>query len=311
MPDTFEFTRARAKIATPTIFHFCSVDHTATFTSPPYDATVTTAQPNRIAAFFDLDKTVIARSSALAFTRPFYDGGLLTRRAMLRSAVAQLQFLLANADESQVDKLRKHVTDMCTGWNAAQVKAIVAETLDDVVRPVVFPEALELIAQHKAAGHDVVLISASGIEMVEPIGELLGVDIIRASRMRIVDGHYSGDLDFYCYGDEKAVAVADLATEKGYDLTKSYSYSDSITDLPMLEAVGHPAVVNPDRPLRQHAEANDWEILDFDTPSAAAHRPSPSTVGRTALCATGIGAIAAAAVLYQRHHSRHSADRAA
>ncbi|WP_336793675.1 HAD-IB family hydrolase [Gordonia malaquae] len=272
---------------------------------------MTTAQPNRIAAFFDLDKTVIARSSALAFTRPFYDGGLLTRRAMLRSAVAQLQFLLANADESHVDKLRKHVTDMCTGWDAAQVKAIVAETLDDVVRPVVFPEALELIAQHKAAGHDIVLISASGIEMVEPIGELLGVDIVRASRMRIVDGHYSGDLDFYCYGDEKAVAVAELAADKGYDLTKSYSYSDSITDLPMLEAVGHPAVVNPDKPLRQHAEANDWEILDFDIPSAAAHRPSPSTVGRTALCATGIGAIAAAAVLYQRHHSRHSADRAA
>ncbi len=270
-----------------------------------------TAQPHHSAAFFDLDKTVIARSSALAFTRPFYDGGLLTRRAMLRSAVAQLQFLLANADENHVDKLRKHVTDMCTGWDAAQVKAIVAETLDEVVRPVVFPEALELIEQHRDAGHDIVLISASGVEMVEPIGELLGADIVRASRMRIVDGKYSGDLDFYCYGDEKAVAVRQLAAENGYDLDHCYAYSDSITDLPMLDAVGHPAVVNPDKPLRQHAELSGWEILDFDTPAAAAHRPSPSTVGRTALCATGIGAIAAAAVLYQRHHARQGPIRAA
>ncbi|WP_371865033.1 HAD family hydrolase [Gordonia spumicola] len=270
-----------------------------------------TAQPTRIAAFFDLDKTVIARSSALAFTRPFYDGGLLTRRAMLRSAVAQLQFLLANADEDHVDKLRKHVTDMCTGWDADLVKSIVSETLDEVVRPVVFPEALELIRQHKDAGHDVVLVSASGIEMVEPIGDLLGVDIVRASRMRIVDGRYSGDLDFYCYGDEKATVVHELADEYGYDLSRSYAYSDSITDLPMLEAVGHPAVVNPDKPLRHHAEANLWEILDFDIPTTAAHRPSPTTVGiGTALCATGIGAIAAA-VLYQRHHARQSPERAA
>lgn len=263
------------------------------------------AEPTRIAAFFDLDKTVIARSSALAFTRPFYDGGLLSRRTMLRSAVAQLQFLLTAADEDHVDKLRKHVTDMSTGWNAEQVRAIVAETLEEIVRPVVFPEALELIAQHREAGHDVVLISASGIEMVEPIGELLGVDIVRASVMRIVDGHYSGDLDFYCYGAEKAAAVEALAAEHGYDLSLCYAYSDSATDLPMLDAVGRPAVVNPGKSLRRHATEKEWEVLDFATPAAASHRPSPGTIGRGALCATGIGAIAAAAVAYHRHQTRH------
>ncbi|WP_374206050.1 HAD family hydrolase [Gordonia zhenghanii] len=263
------------------------------------------ADPTRIAAFFDLDKTVIARSSALAFTRPFYDGGLLSRRTMLRSAIAQLQFLLAAADADNVDRLRKHVTDMSTGWNAAQVRAIVAETLDDVVRPVVFPEALELIEQHKESGHDVVLISASGIEMVEPIGELLGVDIVRASIMRVVDGHYSGDLDFYCYGDEKATVVEELATEHGYDLSRCYAYSDSVTDLPMLDAVGRPAVVNPDKALRRRAVESGWETLDFATPAAATRRPSPTTVGRTALCATGIGAITAAAVYYHHLQARH------
>ncbi|MCF8588687.1 HAD family hydrolase [Gordonia liuliyuniae] len=272
---------------------------------------MTTAEPTRIAAFFDLDKTVIARSSALAFTRPFYEGGLLSRRTMLRSGIAQLQFLLTAADENHVDKLRKHVTAMSTGWDAAQVRSIVAETLDDVVRPVVFPEALELIEQHKDAGHDVVLISASGIEMVEPIGELLGVDIVRASIMRVIDGLYAGDLDFYCYGDEKATVVEELAAERGYDLSQCYAYSDSATDLPMLDAVGRPAVVNPGRTLRRHAADNEWEILDFATPAAASHRPSPGTLGRGALCATGIGAIAAAAVIYHRHQARHLQLRAA
>ena len=270
-----------------------------------YDVEVSQADPTRIAAFFDLDKTVIARSSALAFTRPFYDGGLLPRRTMLRSAIAQLQFLLAAADADNVDRLRKHVTDMSAGWNAVQVRTIVAETLDEVVRPVVFPEALELIEQHKESGHDVVLISASGIEMVEPIGELLGVDIVRASVMRVVDGHYSGDLDFYCYGDEKATVVDELAAEHGYDLSRCYAYSDSVTDLPMLDAVGRPAVVNPDKALRKHAVESGWEILDFATPAAAARRPSPTLVGRTALCATGIGAITAAAVYYHRLQARH------
>ncbi|GAA4658773.1 HAD-IB family hydrolase [Gordonia humi] len=270
---------------------------------------MTTAKPTRVAAFFDLDKTVIARSSVLAFTRPFYEGGLLSRRTMLRSAIAQLQFLLTSAEANHVDRLRKHVTDMSTGWDAEQVRSIVAETLDEVVSPVVFPEALDLIRRHRDADHDLVLISASGIEMVEPIGDLLGIDTVRASVMRIVDGRYSGDLDFYCYGEEKASVVEQLAAERGYDLERCFAYSDSVTDLPMLEAVGNPAVVNPDKALRRHAVDAGWDVLDFDAPAAASHRPSPATVGRTALCATGIGALAAAAVLYRRNHVHHLHER--
>ncbi|WP_026919779.1 HAD family hydrolase [Gordonia shandongensis] len=264
----------------------------------------------RIAAFFDLDKTVIARSSALAFTRPFFDGGLLTRRAMLKAAVAQLQFLLASAEADQVEKLRKHVTDMCTGWDAAAVRDIVSETLDDIVRPVIFDEAAEIISQHREAGHEIVLISASGIEMVEPIGELLGVDVVRASRMRIVDGRYSGELDFYCYGENKAVAMRELAAERGYDLSRSYAYSDSSTDIPMLDAVGHPTVVNPDKTLRAHALTRGWEALDFVSPTAPGWSSHPA-VTRTALCATGISAVAAAALIYRHRHGRSTRSAAA
>ncbi len=268
---------------------------------------VTSTSPGRSAAFFDLDKTVIARSSALAFTRHFYDGGLLSKRGMLRSAIAQLQFVLTSDHTDQVEKMRQHVTDMCTGWEAATVSSIVTETLDDVVRPVIFTEAAELIAEHRAAGRDIILISASGMEMVEPIGAMLGVDTVRATRMEVVDGHYSGRIEFYCYGEEKARAMRELAEERGYDLAECYAYSDSSTDIPMLETAGHRAVVNPDKALRAHARAHDWDILDFPNPAPLVDWSSPATRGWTAAAAAGVGVIAAAAVAYGISHRRHHA----
>ncbi|WP_344786260.1 HAD-IB family hydrolase [Gordonia caeni] len=270
--------------------------------------------PSRSAAFFDLDKTVIARSSALAFTRPFYDGGLLTRRALLRSTVAQLQLLLTSArgdQADQVERLRKHVTDMCAGWDAETVRSIVSETLDEVVRPVIFSEAAALIAEHKAAGRDIVLISASGLEMVEPIGRLLGADLVRASVMEVIDGRYSGEIEFYCYGEEKATAMRRLAAERGYHLADSYAYSDSSTDIPMLEAAGHRAVVNPDKTLRTYAEEQGWPILDFPNPAPLVDWSSPATIGWTAVAAAGVSAVAAAAVAYGISHRRHPRDAAA
>nr|WP_312870685.1 HAD-IB family hydrolase [Gordonia asplenii] len=261
--------------------------------SAPYRATP------RIAAFFDLDKTVIARSSALAFTRPFYAEGLINRRSVLKSTYAQLMFLLTAADHDQVERLRAHVTDMCRGWDVEQINAIVSETLHDIVEPLVFAEAAELIATHRAQGHDVVLISASGIEMVAPIGEMLGVDEVRASRMKVVDGRYAGELEFYCYGDAKAEAMTELAESAGYDLSASYAYSDSVTDLPMLEVVGHPTAVNPDRGLRKQAADRGWPILTFDRPVALSGRLRENRKAIVAAsAATGIGVATLGALLY-------------
>lgn len=265
--------------------------------------------PTRSAAFFDLDKTVIARSSALAFTRHFYDGGLLTKRGMLRAAIAQLSFVLTSDNADQVEKMRKHVTEMSAGWDVATVRSIVSETLDDVVRPVIFTEAAALIAEHKAAGRDIVLISASGIEMVEPIGELLGADIVRATVMEVVDGHYTGEIQFYCYGEQKAVAMRELAAEHGYDLAQCYAYSDSSTDIPMLAAAGHRAVVNPNKTLRAYAEEHGWEVLDFPNPAPRVDWSSPATRGWTAVAAAGVGALAAAAVAFGISHRRHAEAR--
>lgn len=220
----------------------------------------------RAAAFFDLDKTIIATSSATAFSRPFLAGGLLTRRAMLRAAYAQFLYQVGGADEVQTERMRAQLSRMVTGWDVGQVSAIVERTLHESIDPAVYAEAVVLIDEHHRAGRDVVVVSASGRELVEPIAHLLGADGVIATRMRVVDGRYTGLIDFYAYGPTKAVAMAELAGRRGYDLAASYAYSDSITDEPMLAAVGHAAVVNPDRALRRLAEERGWEVLRFVRP---------------------------------------------
>ena len=140
------------------------------------------------AAFFDLDKTIIAKSSALAFGRPFYSSGLIDRRAVLKSAYAQFMFSLQGADAAQMDKMRDSMAKMCKGWDVAQVTQIVDETLHDLIDPIVYAEAVDLIELHRAAGHDVVIVSSSGAEVVGPIGKLLGVDHVIATQMEVVDG---------------------------------------------------------------------------------------------------------------------------
>jgi phosphoserine phosphatase len=153
-----------------------------------------------------------------------------------------------------------------SGWDVEQVRAIVAETLHDLIRPMVFAEATELINWHLANGRDVVIVSSSGTEVVEPIGEMLGATDTIATRMVIEDGHYTNEIAFYAYGQTKADAIQQMATERGYDLSACFAYSDSITDVPMLSTVGHPYAVNPDRELRRTAVAEGWPVLDFDTP---------------------------------------------
>ena len=242
-------------------------------------ATNTTTAPSaRTAAFFDLDKTIIAKSSTLAFSKPFFNQGLLNRRAVLKSSYAQFIFLLSGADHDQMDRMRAHLTNMCTGWDVEQVKSIVNETLHDIVTPLVFAEAADLIAAHKLCGRDVVVVSASGEEIVAPIARALGATHAMATRMVVEDGRYTGEIAFYCYGEGKVQAIRELAAREGYPLEHCYAYSDSITDLPMLEAVGHPSVVNPDRGLAQRSHRTRLARVVVFPPGVAA-RPHPGAVG--------------------------------
>ena len=256
-------------------------------------------RPIRTAAFFDLDKTVLAKSSTLAFSKPFFSQGLINRRAVLKSTYAQFLFLMSGADHDQMDRMRSYITNMCTGWDVEQVKSVVGETLHDIVDPLVFAEAAVLIADHKLCGRDVVIVSASGEEIVGPIARALGATHAMATRMVVEDGKYTGEIEFYCYGEGKAEAIRALAAREGYALQHCYAYSDSITDLPMLETVGHPTVVNPDRALRKEAGTRGWPVRSFSKPVSLRDRiPAPSTAAVATSAAVGMSALAAGALTY-------------
>lgn len=254
------------------------------------------------AAFFDLDKTVIAKASMVAFGRPFYAEGLISRRHVVRALWGHLVFMHLGASEQKLARIRESVLRLTRGWDQQHVRRIVRETLESVVEPIIYAEAAELIAEHRAAGRRVFIVSASPFEIVEPLAEYLGVDEAIASRASVdADGRYTGEMAFYAYGPYKADAMRTLAEAEGIDLAESFAYSDSYTDAPMLEAVGHPVAVNPDRVLRSLAEERGWEIRTFARPVPLRERrvTMPPAGPTAAVAGSAVAAVAVAAVYWR------------
>jgi HAD superfamily hydrolase (TIGR01490 family) len=264
----------------------------------------------RSAAFFDLDKTIIAKSSALAFGRPFYRDGLISRREMVKAAYAQLVFRLGGADELQMARIRDHIASLCKGWRVEQVSQIVNETLHELINPYIYAEAAALIDEHRSAGRDVVVVSSSGEEIVRPIADQLGIEDVIATRMVVEDGRYTGEVEYYAAGPTKAEAARQLAKERGYDLSASYAYSDSVSDVPLLETVGHPTAVNPDRGLRRVAAERGWPVLAFRHPIPLARRLRERPAVPVAAAAIGLGVgVAIGLAIYGRHRRSRAAAR--
>lgn len=258
------------------------------------------------AAFFDLDKTVIASASMVAFGRRFYDAGLISRRTVLRGLWGQLVYLHLGASEEKLTRMRETVLALTRGWDQGNVSTIVEDALTSVVEPIIYAEALELMAEHRRAGRRIVIVSASPEEIVNPIGRLLDVDDVLASRSQVdSDGRYTGDMAFYAYGPFKVDAMRQLATDRGIDLAASWAYSDSYTDLPMLEAVGHPVAVNPDRPLAKAARDRGFEVRSFARPVRLRDR-LPAHTGQATGVAAGVAALSLGAALWWRWARRLS-----
>ncbi len=260
------------------------------------------------AAFFDLDKTVIARASMVAFGPSFRRAGLLSRWLVARALYAQLVYLYLGADEERMARMRTAVLRVITGWEQDQVVRIVEDTLEAVIEPIVYSEALELIGQHRARGHKVFIVSASPEEIVAPLARYLEVDEAIATRARLDDeGRYTGEVEFYSYGPGKVEAMRHVAERDGIDLADSWAYSDSITDEPMLGAVGHPVAVNPDRDLTRVARANGWEIRRFDRPvplDRDAKTTTPTRVGVAVGSAALVGGAVAGGIALGRRKVR-------
>jgi HAD superfamily hydrolase (TIGR01490 family) len=226
---------------------------------------------------------------------------------VLRSGYAQFVYFIGGADHDQIERMRRYISEQATGWNVQTVKDIVAETLHHIVDPLVYDEAVSLIEHHHLEGRDVVIVSTSGAEVVEPIGEMLGADRVIATRMVQRDGRYTGEVEFYAYAGNKATAIKELADQEGYDLDASYAYSDSVTDVPMLEIVGHAFAVNPDKLLRKIAIERGWGVLDFVKPVELRKRvPFDNRKGTLAMVALGAGVAAAGAVILSARRSRRT-----
>jgi HAD superfamily hydrolase (TIGR01490 family) len=216
------------------------------------------------AAFFDLDKTVIAKSSLVALGPEFHARGLLRRRTLIRGVFLQILFLRFGANEERLAKIRRSVLKVTKGWDHDEVRLLVAETLNEIMEPLIYSEALELIRHHQEAGDEVWLVSTSPAEIVEPFAEILGITGSISSKATIDEnGKFTGDMDFYAGGENKVVAMREVARDRDIDLEESFAYSDSVSDVPMLLAVGHPFAVNPDRALIKMANENGWPILTF------------------------------------------------
>jgi HAD superfamily hydrolase (TIGR01490 family) len=250
------------------------------------------------AAFFDLDKTVISRSSTLALSRPLYRAGMVSRSQLLRGAYAQLVYLLVGADEEKMQRLKEGMLSLTKGWDRGEVERLVRDVILDVIDPYVYQEALDLMELHRSEGRRIYIVSSSPEEIVRPLARHFGVSGVIATRAEVgPDNRYTGELEFYSYGVAKAEAIRSLADRVGIDLERSYAYSDSITDLPMLAEVGNPVAVNPDKELRREAEERGWQVRDFRRPVRLRTRIAGAVPAPRPGVAAAVGVAAIAAIL--------------
>jgi len=219
----------------------------------------------RGAAFFDLDRTLMAGSSAFEFARASYKAGLTTRRQLAADAWANLRFRLRGSTDEQTEALKERVFSSLQGVRVRDLERLAPDVLAGIL-PRVYPQMLEVAYAHQDAGRPVFICTAASQEVSDLLGTVLRFDGGIGTRSEIVDGHYTGrQAGPFTYREGKAEAIRQLAGERGFDLDESWAYSDSESDLPMLRAVGHPVAVNPDAGLARVAREEGWEVMRFET----------------------------------------------
>jgi HAD superfamily hydrolase (TIGR01490 family) len=216
------------------------------------------------AAFFDLDRTLMAGSSGLYWARAARGAGLLTRRRIARYGWENVKFRLRGSTDRATDRVRREVGEMISGQRVVDLQRLAPKVLAGVL-PRLYPQMLEVAHAHQDAGRPVYICTAASQEMAEMLAHVLSFDGALGARSEVVDGRYTGrSAGPFTYREGKSVAMRELAAAEGIDLAASYAYSDSESDLPMLRTVGHPVVVNPDAELRRVAREEGWEIMRFE-----------------------------------------------
>lgn len=216
------------------------------------------------AAFFDLDRTLIAGASVFPFGVEAWRAGLVSNADIARMAAEAAAFLLSgDTGEGKSDRVRSDILGRVAGVSVETLAEVGRSLLPNLVNRV-RPESKNLIERHRSAGRDTWIVSASPQEIVAPLATALGMTGAIGTQGRIVDGHYTNELDGpFIYGQGKASAIASIAERHGYELEHCFAYSDSVSDLPMLDLVGHPVAVNPDGELMVIARERGWAVVSF------------------------------------------------
>ncbi len=215
------------------------------------------------AAFFDLDRTLLRRSSALALAGSFRERGLISRRQLMQAAAWQLLFVARGASHEAVRRGAEEGLHVLAGHRPEELRELVADAMEPVLRPLVYAEPLRLVERHREQGERVFIVSATLQEIVDAIAGDLGFDGALGTICEVRDGRYTGRALRALHAGAKADCLREVAERESLDLAECTAYSDSHTDLPFLEAVGHPVAVNPDRELRRIAADRGWPVLQF------------------------------------------------
>lgn len=254
----------------------------------------------RAAAFFDLDRTLISGASTFVVGIAAFREGMLPVREMTSDALSALVFRMTGGSDERSAATRDRILSSVAGHRAEDLAALgeyVVPKLLEKVRP----EARALLEMHAEAGRDRYIVSASPIELIDQMAASLGLEGAIATRSEIADGMYTGRLDGpFVYGPGKAEAIEKLAADQGYDLRLCYGYSDSSSDLPMLELVGHPVAVNPDRSLEEVAHRRGWPIVIF--------RRRVKQVVKVSTAVSGAAGLAVGTYFLGRRHGRLTSE---
>ena len=226
------------------------------------DAAAAPGLTGRGAAFFDLDRTLIRRSSMLALAPTLRRRGLIGWRSLARALVWHAVYLVRGVSSRELSHVAEQTFRLMRGWPVAEFRALIQEEIEPLAA-LAFPDAISRMRAHQARGEQTVVVSSSLTELVEPLARRLGLDGAIASRAEIGDGRFTGGIERFLHGAAKAEAVRGWAAANGIDLAASSAYTDSRSDIELLQVVGHPFAVNPDKALRRAAEAAGWPVLRF------------------------------------------------
>ncbi|MCF8525497.1 MAG: HAD-IB family hydrolase [Rhodoluna sp.] len=230
-------------------------------------------QSKLAAAFFDVDNTILRGSSSFLFGKSAFERKFFSRKDFWRFAWHQFVFIWKGENNTKLSALKDRALSLVEGQRVSDLQELVDEVYEKHIKLKLWPETVRLAKDHIKQGREVWLVTAAPQELGDVIAHELGLTGAIGTKVERKNGILTGKLvGKPIHGAEKRKALKALAKDRNLSLKRSYAYSDSQNDLPMLTAVGHPVAVNPDKILTRYAKAADWPIYDFKKRELKANR---------------------------------------